>query len=236
MKLVVLLVLSVLILALSNLRIFNLKKIDCQLDNYPCPLTLEPVLVGLSGKNIFKLNRLQVIRELSQLDQTLTDIQVTKKIPNELLIKISRRQPLAQLAFFNNLDFIGLDSTQSATLSGEMSGKFQLIDQQGQVYEANNINLESLPVVAVSGQFNSDQIVKTLLVLNNHYVSYNLLAWLNNKTIIIKTNLGPYAVVDPTTGVDSSIGSLQYILTGLKIGDRLPTKIDLRFDKPVLTY
>lgn len=215
---------------------FNLKKITCQLDNYPCPLVLEPLLAGLVNKNIFVLNRQIIIQQLSQSDPTFTNIQVTKTIPNRLSIKLNRRQPLAQINLFNNLEFSGLNSTGSATLSGQVTDQAWFIDSQADIYPVNPGQSAALPEVAVLENFDRQAIVAAITLLNSHYVGFNQLAWLDKFTLIIKTSAGTYAVVDPSKDMSSAIASLQYILNGLKIGERLPLKIDLRFNKPVLTY
>lgn len=226
----------ILVLLFFGRNFFNLKKIDCELDHYPCPLVLEPFLAGLSNKNIFFLKRTDIIKQLSQLDPTFTRIQVAKIIPNRISIKLEYRQPIAQIKIVNNLEFIGLNSTASATLSGEITGQAWFIDKAADLYPVKPNQSNSLPLVFVPKDFNNQLIAQTIITLNNYYVGFDLLAWLDKFTIIVKTNLGPYAVIDPSKDVAAATAYLQYILNGLKIGERLPSKIDLRFDKPVLTY
>ncbi len=229
-------VLSVLIIGFANLKFFQIKKVVCQLNNYPCSLDLEPFLVQLSGKNIFKLKQQTVSNDLQNIDPMVTDIKIIKKLPNQLIINLSYRQPLAQITVFTNLEFIGLDSTASATLSGEMSARSWLMDKAGELYDLNNHQSALTVIVAVPEKFDPGQIFQLLTALQNYYVSFNLLAWIDQFTMIVKTKAGSYAIIDPTKNMDLSVAALQYVLAGLKIGDRLPIKIDLRFDKPVLTY
>jgi len=82
----------------------------------------------------------------------------------------------------------------------------------------------------------TQQISQVILSLREHYVSFNLLAWLNQSLAVIKTSLGSYAIINPSQSIKPQIASLQFILSGFKIGESLPKKIDLRFDKPVLTF
>ncbi len=232
------------ILILSRLSIFSLKKITCQLDQYPCPLNYEPALVNFYQKNIFILKKQQVVSTLTAFDTDLAEVEVIKKLPNQLLITLKKRQPIAQLAPFLNLEFIGLESTASATISGEMTNQFFQLDRSGEIFMTNHQPTSLFPLVAVPETFNFElksspatrQISQLIQSLQEHYVSFNLLAWLNQSLAVVKTSLGSYAIINPSQSINPQIASLQFILSGFKIGESLPKKIDLRFDKPVLTF
>lgn len=232
------------IVILSRLSIFSLKKITCQLDQYPCPLNFEPVLVNFYQRNIFTLKKQQVVSTLTAFDADLAEVEVVKKLPNQLLITLKRRQPIAQLVPFLNLDFIGRDSTASATISGEMTNQFFQLDKSGEIFMAGHQPTSLFPLVAVPEDFNfelkvspaTQQISQVIQSLQEHYVSFHLLAWLNQSLAVIKTSLGSYAIINPSQSIKPQIASLQFILSGIKIGESLPKKIDLRFDKPVLTF
>ena len=228
----------------SRLTIFSLKKITCELDQYPCPLNFEPALVNFSQRNIFTLKKQQVVSALTAFDADLAEVKVVKKLPNKLLITLKKRQPIAQLVPFLNLDFIGLDSTASATISGVMTNQFFQLDKSGEIFVAGHQPASLFPLVAVPETFNfelkvspaSQQISQLIQSLQEHYVNFNSLAWLNQSLAVVKTTLGSYAIINPSQSINSQIASLQFILSGFKIGESLPKKIDLRFDKPVLTF
>jgi len=238
------LVLVILSLTLNRLSVFSLKKITCQLDQYPCPLNYEPALVNFYQRNIFTLKKQQVVSTLMAFDVDLAEVQVVKKLPNQLLITLKKRRPIAQLAPFLNLEFIGLDSTASATISGEITNQFFQLDQSGEIFISGRQPTSLFPLVAVPETFNltlksspaTQQISQVILSLQEHYVSFNLLAWLNQSLAVVKTSLGSYAIINPSQSIKPQIASLQFILSGIKIGESLPKKIDLRFDKPVLTF
>ena len=228
----------------SRLTIFSLKKITCELDQYPCPLNFEPALVNFYQRNIFTLKKQQVVSTLMAFDIDLAEVKVVKKFPNQLLITLKKRQPIAQLVPFLNLDFIGLDSTASATISGVMTNQFFQLDKSGEIFVAGHQPASLFPLVAVPETFNfelkvspaSQQISQLIQSLQEHYVNFNSLAWLNQSLAVVKTTLGSYAIINPSQSINSQIASLQFILSGFKIGESLPKKIDLRFDKPVLTF
>jgi len=228
---------------LAQFKVFNLKKIDCFINDNPCSLKFEPLLVNLYQQNIFKLNKKNLISQLQYFDPTLTEIQVTKKLPHHLIINMTRRLPIAQLALSDNLDFIGLNSSQSATLSGQIKDKLFKLDKTGEVFDTINQPQPDLPLVQLNINQNlqlgktdlSCQIAALINQLNSYFVSFNLLAVFDS-FFVIKTALGPYAVISSQKAFNSQVASLQYVLTNIKIDQSLPAKIDLRFDKPILSY
>ena len=238
------LVLIILSLTLSRLSVFSLKKIACQLDQFPCPLNYEPALINFYHQNIFTIKKQSVVSTITAFDADLAEVEVVKKLPDQLLINLKKRRMIAQLAPFLNLDFIGLDSTASATISGEMTNQFFQLDKFGEIFMSGRQPTSLFPLVAVPVTFNFElkvtpatkQISQLILSLQEHYVNFNLLAWLNQSLAVVKTSQGSYAIINPSQSIKPQIASLQFILSGIKIGESLPKKIDLRFDKPVLTF
>ena len=237
-------ILIVSVILLAQLKTFNIQKVTCQLDDHPCSLELEEILISFYNRNIFKLNRSEVVSQLNHFDPTLSDINVSKKLPSTLSLSMKRRLAIAQVIPVNNLEFTGLESTQSATLSGQLLDSFFHLDKFGELYKKVNTKNPQLPEVLVSSNFplelSKDEITKKIseiiIALNINYVKFIRIAFLDSSQFIIQTTLGPYAVLNSTQNIKSSVASLQYILTNIKIDSKLPTKIDLRFDKPVLSF
>jgi len=229
---------------LSRSQLFTLQKITCQLDNHPCSLEFEPLLVSLHGQNIFKLNQSTVAKTFQQFDSTLSEIHLSKRLPSSLIISMRRRLPVAQISPTLDLEFQGLTSTQSASLSGQLKDQFFHLDKTGDIFLITDQPDPQLPSIMLPdgqtldiGKTDFTQTLANLVnALNAYYVSFDSLAWLKDTLIIIKTTAGSYAVLDSTKTLNSQVASLQYILSSIKIGENLPAKIDLRFDKPVITY
>jgi hypothetical protein len=229
---------------LSRSQVFNLRKITCRLDNHLCPLEFEPILVNLHGQNIFKLNQPTIISQLQDFDPTLADIDINKRLPDGLTISMKRRLPVAQIVSVIDLQFQGLTGTQSATLSGQFKDQFFQLDKSGEIFSVSNQKNPRLSTILVPDSLNlnlgQNDLSQTLASLVNalkaYYVSFDSLAWLKETVAVIKTSAGIYAVLDLSKSINSQVASLQYILSNIKIEEELPTKIDLRFDKPVLTY
>ena len=236
--------LIVAVILLSKLQIFNISKVHCTLDNHPCSLEFESTLISFYDQNIFNLSKKRVTNQLTLFDSTLADITISKKLPSTLDIQMKRRLPIAQIVLVDNLEFESLNSTQSATISGTLLDDLFNLDKSGQVYEKQTARSSSLPIIMLSSSFktpdnNQDinqKMADLIYTLNSHYVKFVNISWLETNQIIIKTYLGPYAIIDSSKNFENKVASLQYILTNIKISEELPTKIDLRFDKPILTY
>ena len=206
-------------------KMFTVKKIDCRLNHYPCPLQLEPVLLGLMGRNIFSLSAGPVSRQLMSFDPTLIEVRVSKTLPAKLMIDLTRRLPLAVIKI-------------------QPDGPEFYLDKTGFVYLPPT--LVNQPLAAVlwpkelplaegesSLSLNLAQLINTLAA---YYVAYTEVIRLSDETYSVKTALGPEAVIKVDIDFTSPVASLQFILTNIKIGEISPVKIDLRFDKPILTY
>lgn len=222
---------------LNRSHFFTVKKIVCQIDNLPCPPSFEPSLLLFRNNNIFTLSSQKVKAQLSPQNLNIVDIRVIKKLPQTLKIEIKRRSPLAQLIPVKDLQF-------NATLSAQLSSKFFSLDESGTVYAALDQPAPGLPTILLPetksielGRSDISQVLADLVVLlQQHFVAFETIAWLNPRMIVVQTIPQTYAVFDSTLSLSSQVASLQYILTGSKIEQQLPAKIDLRFDKPVLTY
>ena len=79
-------------------------------------------------------------------------------------------------------------------------------------------------------------LFKFIIALNEYFISSQKIIWLPPSIIEMQTAKGPYVVINLEKDISASIASLQYILSGFKIDEVLPVKIDLRFDKPILSY
>lgn len=229
---------------LRQSNFFTIKKINCQLSDLPCPLELEAVLIKLRGQNIFALSKSNLTNQLVQINSNFSDISIKKILPSTISINLNLRQSIAQITSVVDLNFTGLDSSQSATLSGQITNQIFLLDADGTIFNQTDVIYPDLPQVFVPVSFNlslgqSDltkslsQLIERLKV---HFLLFETITWINPEFVIIKTIPGSFVIFDLTQSLESQVASLQYILAGIKIEEIVPTKIDLRFDKPVLTY
>ena len=233
-----------LIIFLGRSQLFNINKVSCHLQQHPCPLEFEKVLVSFYGQNIFKLNDDLIKDKLIEMDNSITDINISKRLPDVVNIEMSRRVSVAQLVKVDQLEFIGLESTQSATISGKVNGWYYQLDKSGEIFSQRDQSLPNLPLVMVASSFSlgigksaiSELVAQLIGQLQGHYVSFESITILDSSTVIIKVISSAYAILDSHQSFAPQVASLQYILSKSKIGQENPAKIDLRFDKPVLTY
>ena len=125
-----------------------------------------------------------------------------------------------------------------------MTQQFFHLDSKGEIFNQLSTSTNHLPLILTNQNLNlsigstktSQGLSDLIKSLADYYVSFQVIAFINPTTLIIKTTPGSYAILEAFNSIDSKVASLQYILSNIKIGETLPTKIDLRFDKPVLTY
>lgn len=229
---------------LGQLKIFNLKNISCYVDNHQCSLEFEPFLVSLVNQNIFKLKKYTTINQLLEIDNNLVDIKINKTLPDSLKIESKRRVAIAKVTLVEDLDFTSLTSTQSATISGRFSQKFSFLDRSGEIYEKKIVSNEKLPRILLNPSTDfklgitpvSQHLSNLISSLNENYVSYEEIAKVSKNIVIVKTTLGPFSIFDLNKSISQQSTYLQFVLSNIKIGEVVPIKIDLRFDKPILTY
>ncbi len=224
-KFITIIILLAAAVGLKQSGIFKIKQIDCRLNHYPCPLPLEPVLLSFLGKNIFSLSAGPISRQFMSFDPTLTEIKISKSLPGKLKIDLTRRLPLAVIKI-------------------QLPGPEFYLDKTGFVYRPPTLVNQPLAEVLwpkelplVEGESSlSLNLAQLLNTLSAYYVSFTEVARLPDETYVVKTTLGPEAVMKAEADFTSPVASLQFILTNIKIGEISPVKIDLRFDKPILTY
>ncbi|MEK7622709.1 MAG: hypothetical protein AAB430_02460 [Patescibacteria group bacterium] len=202
---------------------FKIKSIGCELDQYPCPLIYEPVLVGLHNQNILQISSLSINRQLQALDPSLAEINLRRTLPDKIYLKLTRRLALARI--------------ESA------DAKVYFMDSKGEIFTGQQtssqlpvINVPADKPVSLGRSDFSDSLFKLITALNEYFIASQKITWLPQQIIELQTAKGPLAVINLEKDISASIAALQYILSGFKIDEALPAKIDLRFDKPVLSY
>ncbi|MEA3354913.1 MAG: hypothetical protein U9Q63_00290 [Patescibacteria group bacterium] len=207
------------------------------MDNHQCSLEFEPFLVQLVGQNIFKLKKNQISNQLLEINHQLSDIKIKKTLPNSLSIDMKKRQAVAKIIIVEDLEFIGLNSTQSAVITGTINDKYFYLDKSGEIYKRKVFLDEKLPLILVKSLPSDSQFFSNIIsTLNDYYVGFEKLAKISKNTIVVKTSLGPFSILDQNKSMAAQAATLQFVLSNIKIGERLPIKIDLRFDKPILSY
>lgn len=229
------------LLALSQLKIFRIKNVVCKFYQYPCPLLYQPILVSINHQSIFQLDPKQLKTQFQQLDPTLTDVLVKKKLPNKVVIELQRHQPIANLISLDQLDY-DPNATDSALTVGSFKASF-LLDDSGYLFSDSQIKSD-LPQIFLSPSFNlpvsyqppATTISQLLNLFEQNYQKANHFYFINPNLILVEFDQPFLVLIDPTQPLTKTVTTLQYVLTNIKINQQLPKKIDLRFDQPVLIY
>ncbi|PJC66591.1 hypothetical protein CO018_01130 [Candidatus Beckwithbacteria bacterium CG_4_9_14_0_2_um_filter_47_11] len=224
-KLVSVVILLAAAVGLGRRGYFKVRHIDCRLNHYPCPLQLEPVLLSFVGRNIFSLSSGSVSRQIMSFDPTLTEIKISKRLPSRLLIDLGRRLPVAAIKV-------------------EPDGPRFYLDKTGFVYLPPTLVNQPLVEVIWPKELSlvegesvlSLDLARLVNTLAAYYVTFSQIIRQTDETYLVKTVSGPEALILAGADFAPAVASLQFILSNIKIGEPVPTKIDLRFDKPILTY
>lgn len=212
-----------LIFSLFTSSFFKVKFIDCYIETLICTEDEEDLFAGSLGKNIFllKTKEMEDLAKLSEL--SIKNVNIAKKLPNRLSVKLDKRKPFAILL--------------------TTKGIF-LVDDQGLAFQEPRDEKQRLPTVelldnesAALGESVGHQTQKALdlvKILDDIFVPFDKIVIGKDKTLTLQYS-GYEAIFSQEKDFFKQAVSLQLILQSSKINKKL-TKIDLRFDKPVVIY
>jgi len=206
---------------------WKISRIECRQNENPCSPELWTEITSLTfGKNIIFFPTEAVKKEIFREKPTLKAVKIKKKLPNKLIFELKEREGIVAL---------GLEGEQG----------FYIVDSEG-VLLAKTKN-SSLPLILLSqpigldiGQkIEEEEILRAINFLTN--LRLNLFEP-KQARIISPFSLEVLLKGDVTLlfslkkEAQIQLDSLQFIFSRSKIEGKTIRKIDLRFDKPVLTY
>lgn len=202
---------------------FTVGFIDCYKDDYPCSPADLTLLEDIVGKKILAINKSKLLNTVLYKDITLENVEIITKIPNKIIVKLKKRQPVAVYSAKN--------------------GNF-LLDKNGFIYAEPTAANFSLPLVVAStdqgailgtqSESKAVQAVNLAGILNEFFIPFGKIEIANGDLLVYSyDNLVYFSTSKDLT---TQASSLQLILRSSKIvtGNKKNTKIDLRFDKPVI--
>lgn len=182
---------------------------------------LVKILEKTKGQNIFLVNEKELAQKLASSDIKIKEVSVKKEFSGKLLVNIQSRQALAIIPWGN---------------------KFFLVDKEGFIFDEKeqsvglpifNLGLQNIGV----GSRIDDKENNILLILGALAGKEEIKSIETREEEIQMKLGGEILVLFPTTNeINAKIDSLQMILKRLRIEGKKPTKIDLRFEKPVVTF
>ncbi|MGB9706833.1 MAG: cell division protein FtsQ/DivIB, partial [Microgenomates group bacterium] len=193
----------------------------------PCSPKLWTELTSLTfGKNIIFLPIRTIEKEILRLNPTLKEAKIKKKLPDKLIFELKEREEAIVLGFD------GVD-------------EFLIVDKEGVVLGKEKKS--NLPLVLLKEPLKLDigqKIKEEKVIQAINFLTHLRLNLFEPKIAKI---VSPYSLEvelkdDLVTTfsfkkeTQIQIDSLQFILSRAKIEGKGIKKIDLRFDKPVVTY
>ena len=210
----------------------------------------------LQGKNLIQLDTKQLEQKIIKDNPCVRQVSISKNFPKTVEIKLTARKEIVKLAQFERtqpLDLSSLDATPSSTAAllnwnfPQDPGNYFLIDAEGMIFKQINQSVANLlfidqPDLKVGTRLSADLFQKIDLIFSTLKEKGIMVdtGKLESPDLLLNTNPKIAFRVD-TPDIDQEevkrrLASLQLILQKAKMDEREMSTIDLRFDKPVVTY
>lgn len=176
------------------------------------------------GKNIIFLNLKELAEEIYSKHLEIKKITIQKIFPNTLSFTIDRRKELAQIEY--NHFFYSIDEEGTIFFSSKERRPLPILIGWHSPIEVGSkieppVVQSFIPIISALQE--SDIMVESIEYHNDDFIGMNLS---NNVEIISSTKSN-----SPTT-----MASLQMMFRGFRIERKFPKAIDVRFQKPIITY
>lgn len=201
------------------INLFKIKKIEI--------VSFDNLLINLDEKRLprnlifFPIGRIET--QILATNPLVASVKITRKFPDTLVLELSRRPVLARLINGDQEILVGHAGVVITEIT-EMRQLPQLLINLGKFQSASAVT--DVRVLAALEFLEETQLVNLEVESISVVDSLSLSAKIG-KTEIIFVQSGQIAVIAAT---------LQELLAGFRIKGSLPTRIDLRFDKPSVTF
>jgi cell division protein FtsQ len=207
---------------------FKISILDCEKRNLPCSEKERILFLDLIGENIFLLDVNKLSKSIKNNYSLIKEVEIEKKIPNKVLIKIKEREEFASFSKDGKVWFI-IDS-----LGFILKKAYEKPKNLPEIFSPHNqLSLN------IGQKLDQREVACSLLILEQLKDSFILLDGLvlgEKGTITLFLTDDVIASLSAKKKMLMQVDSLQFILRQSKIEGRLPSLIDLRFDKPVVRY
>ena len=211
-------ILSLLLVKKSGfLRIQNIEvKTDFQFQNQK---KIEQIFKPYLGKPFFFNDNEKLIKEVKNQEIKIAEVKVRKEFPGKIILEIKKRQPILAIPA-DNLYF-WLDS-KGIIFSLEKEAKdLPLLAIELQKIEiGSRIEIERIKIPQILAILKQEGIRKITVLADQVQLETGQLG----------------LIILPKEAIEKKIGALQIILNRFRIEGKRLTKIDLRFEKPVVSF
>lgn len=179
------------------------------------------ILEKTKEQNFFLLKTEEIAEQIKSQDLKIEEVKIEKVFSGKLLVNIQTRQPLATI---------------------KIQDGYLFIDKEGLIFEKKS---ESGPIPSLNLGLQNPQVGSR--IDEREEIVLTILAFLKGKEeVLFITKEADYYFLQLTEGLQilfpgkdetqKKLDSLQMMLTRFKIEGKRPAKIDLRFDKPVISF
>lgn len=225
-QLLVVPLLVILMILFFNSPLFRIKKIECYKLDFPCSLKENEFFTPLIGKSIFFTSIGHRGKEIKKANFKIKKIKIKKILPDKIRIEIIPRVAIANLTA-DKKDFF-------------------IVDEEGFIFEKQRQPLANLPLVLFDEKFTLstgvffkgkvENILELILTLKRKLINSSFIELTGIDGITLVLDSKTIATISARKNYSEQLDSLQLILSRSKIEGKLPKKIDLRFEKPVVVY
>lgn len=206
---------------------WNIQKISCFEEENLCSADIYGDLASLViGRHLLFLSSPQVAAKIRAKYPFLKEIKIVKKIPPELQFILKKREAMAALVKESSPDENYLVDEEGFCLKKASATDLPLV------------LVQELPKIAVGEKPEDRAITKAIEIIKE--LKLNLFepktAKVNPFNIEVRLEGDELTIFSTFKELKIQINSLQLILTRAKIEGKKISRLDLRFDKPVVVY
>ena len=214
-------IILIIVFALFYSPLFKVQKIDIS-QNQNCLATQDIFDELKNSKNLFFISKRKLENTLKSKYSCIGTLEIKKIFPSKLQVNIAPKEPVVKI-----------------------EGTSLMITDDGQVVEgilAKDKPIIFLPsdVKVVLGQKISEKTIifaiqTTSKLLKSDFLPVNVRIT-GQDDVAIYNQLGQLAIFSSKKDKEEQVDSLQQVISKAKIDSAKIAKIDLRFDKPVISY
>jgi len=224
---------------------WQVKKINCRLDNQDCPADLFNKAAEISlRKNLIFFPQAKVAKEIQAFYPQTSPVKIKKIIFNTLIFELSSRKNILALGIELPFTDTASDSAENKEQEFVLENNFYLLDKEGIVLEKTE-KQPDLPLLVVGENPNLKigdnfidseikKVIEILYGLKTNLIEAAIFRLRPNQGIevLLKNKVQVFFTGQKEIGLQ--LDSLQLIFNRAKIEGKEIKKIDLRFDKPVI--
>lgn len=219
------LLLAISLAAITALSLLATRVSKVEINQNSC-ITVDQV--NLKGKIIFTLRQDALKKDLKEKFPCLADLKLTKNYPSKIILEAKTQNPAAKIA---NTQL--LITAEGLVVSGKSDSLPQLFLPSG---------VQAVPNEKITNEISLYAANLASLLTKSDFHATNIRI-LSSSDIAVYDSKETVAIFSAKESVNLQVDSLQQVLAKAKIGgaslregDDKIAKIDLRFEKPVITF